>query len=137
MTTLAQDSALRPTGIIVFAHGSRDPQWRVPVEAVAEAIRQSQPGSRVSCAYLELCEPALSQAANELIASGAGSLRIFPLFFGVGKHAREDLPALVSELESAHPSVPVSLLKAAGEHDQVIALLASIALADTVEATEG
>ncbi|NBQ89270.1 MAG: cobalamin biosynthesis protein CbiX, partial [Betaproteobacteria bacterium] len=30
-------------GVILFAHGSRDPQWRRPVEAVAQRILQLRP----------------------------------------------------------------------------------------------
>jgi len=44
-------------GIILLAHGSRDPLWRAPIEAVAERIRTSAPGTPVLCAYLELCAP--------------------------------------------------------------------------------
>ena len=119
-------------GIIVFAHGSRDALWRDPVEAVGAAIARGQSAQSnigVRCAYLELCEPSLADAAASLIADGAQSLRIFPMFFGVGKHAREDLPELLAQLRSAHPEVPMILLPAAGEYAQVITLLAQIALA--------
>jgi len=30
-------------GVIVFAHGSRDPLWRSPVEAIAQAIGAADP----------------------------------------------------------------------------------------------
>jgi sirohydrochlorin cobaltochelatase len=116
------------TGIILFAHGSRDPQWRLPIEAVARQITQRQPGNLVSCAYLELCLPSLPDAATDLIAAGARKIRVFPLFLGVGKHAREDLPLLISELRAAHPSVTVELLPTAGESDKLISLMADIAL---------
>jgi sirohydrochlorin cobaltochelatase len=121
-------SASRSTGIILFAHGSRDPQWRVPIEAVAANIRARQPGTAVRCAYLELCAPSLLEAATELIASGACQLRVFPIFFGVGKHAREDLPLLVEQIRIEHPGVTVELLPAAGEYSQLTALMADIAL---------
>lgn len=116
------------TGIILFAHGSRDPQWRLPIEAVARQITERQPGNLVSCAYLELCLPSLPDAATDLIASGACKIRVFPLFLGVGKHAREDLPLLINELRTAHPSVTVELLPTAGESDKLISLMADIAL---------
>ena len=116
------------TGIILFAQGSRDPQWRLPVEAVAAQIIQRQPGALVRCAYLELCLPSLPDAATDLIASGAGCLKVFPLFLGVGKHAREDLPLLISELRRVHPNVPVELLPTAGESEKLIALMADMAL---------
>lgn len=47
-------------GVIVFAHGSRDPLWHLPVEAVANAVRQRDAGVPVACAYLELSTPDLS-----------------------------------------------------------------------------
>jgi sirohydrochlorin cobaltochelatase len=115
-------------GIVLFAHGSRDPLWRAPIEAVAATILARQPGTAVRCAYLELCTPSLLEAATELIATGATQIRVFPIFFGVGKHAREDLPVLVEQIQAAYPSVTVELLPAAGEHPQLTALMADIAM---------
>lgn len=116
-------------GIILFAHGSRDPQWRLPIEAVATQIAQREPGALVRCAYLELCLPSLPDAATDLIAGGACVLRVFPLFLGVGKHAREDLPLLIEEIRAAHPTIVVELLPTAGESPKLTALMADIALA--------
>ena len=116
-------------GVILFAHGSRDVLWRTPIEAVATTIRERQPGALVRCAYLELCEPSLPDAANDFVAAGCGHLRIFPLFLGVGKHAREDLPLLIEEIRSAHPEVGIELLQAAGEYPQMTMLMADIAVA--------
>ncbi|MBS3997049.1 MAG: CbiX/SirB N-terminal domain-containing protein [Hydrogenophaga sp.] len=118
-------------GVIVFAHGSRDPLWRLPVEAVAQQIARSDPAARVSCAYLELCEPDIDTAAAGLIAQGATHLRVLPLFFGMGKHAREDLPVLMQGLRQTHPAVRFEQLPAAGEDPRLTALLAQIALEAT------
>jgi len=116
------------TGIILLAHGSRDEQWRLPIEAVALQIKQCEPAAQVRCAYLELCPPLLLDVAIDLIAGGALQLKVFPLFLGVGKHAREDLPRLIEQIRTAHPGVQVDLLPAAGEYAQMIAVLADIAL---------
>ena len=116
-------------GIVLFAHGSRDPLWRLPIEAVATRIGQLEPDALVRCAYLEICTPSLQDAAADLVASGARRLRIFPLFLGVGKHAREDLPLLIEEIRAAHPDVPIELLPAAGEDDRMTMLMADIAMA--------
>jgi len=118
-----------PRAIVLFAHGSRDPLWCAPIEAVAAQIRARQPDIPVVCAYLEMCTPTLFDAASDLIAAGARQLRVFPLFLGIGKHAREDLPLLVAELGAAHPDVSIDLLPSAGEHDRLTALMAEIALA--------
>ena len=125
---LPQVSDQIAAGIILFAHGSRDPLWRMPIEAVAADIRVRQPNTAVRCAYLELCTPTLPDAAAELIAAGANRVRVFPLFFGVGKHAREDLPLLIDQIKTTHPGVVIELLPAAGEYPQLTALMADIAL---------
>ena len=114
--------------ILIFAHGSRDPQWRAHVEAVAAAVRQQSPDAHVACAYLELCAPDLPSAAAQAIAAGASELRVLPLFFGMGKHAREDLPLLMEQLRLAHPGASFRLLPTAGEQPRLTALLAQLAL---------
>ncbi len=115
-------------GVIVFAHGSRDPLWRLPVESVAQQIARSDPAATVSCAYLELCEPDMATAVRQMVEAGATRVRVLPLFFGMGKHAREDLPVLMKDLTEAHPQVRFEQLPAAGEDPRLTALLAKIAL---------
>ncbi|MDM0031263.1 CbiX/SirB N-terminal domain-containing protein [Variovorax sp. J22P271] len=117
-----------PLGIVLFAHGSRDERWRAPVEAVARQVAALDPTARVACAYLELVAPDLRTAAQALVAAGARRIRIVPLFLGMGRHVREDLPALVDELQALHPDVAFSLRPAVGEDPEVIALLALKAL---------
>jgi len=115
-------------GIILFAHGSRDPQWHRPMQQVAERIRQLDLQIQVRCAYLELTTPDLPTCAEELIRSGIASITIIPMFLGVGRHAREDLPLLLAELQAAHPTVGFRLQPAIGEDSRVLDLLARISL---------
>ncbi len=114
--------------IILFGHGSRDPLWRKPIEAVAARLVQREPGLMVCCAYLELDQPDLATAAAGLVGAGANRVTIVPMFLGTGRHARDDLPVLVDQLKLLHPSVRFSLQRAVGEDERVIELLANIAL---------
>jgi sirohydrochlorin cobaltochelatase len=114
--------------IILFGHGSRDPLWRLPMETVAARLRVAQPDASVRCAYLELDSPTLPEAAAELVGAGATEVRIVPMFLGTGRHAREDLPKLLWQLQAEHPRVAFSLQKSVGEDDRVIALIAKIAM---------
>ena len=115
-------------GLILFAHGSRDPQWRAPMEAVAVRAAALDPQARVACAYLELMQPDLPTCAASLVAEGVQDLTIVPMFLGVGRHAREDLPLLVEELRRQHPQAHFSLRPAIGEDERVVDMLARIAL---------
>ena len=114
--------------IVLFGHGSRDPLWRLPMEAVATRLRKANPDAPVRCAYLELDAPDLPTAVAGLVGDGADHVTIVPMFLGTGRHAREDLPALVRDLEARFPSVAIGLQKPVGEDARVLDLLAKIAM---------
>jgi sirohydrochlorin cobaltochelatase len=115
------------SGVILFAHGSRDPLWRLPIDAVAERMRAQQPSLPVAVAFLELTEPDLPHTVEVLMKQGVARVRIVPMFLGVGRHAREDLPELVQGLTEAYPQMSFELLPAIGEHPAMTALMAEIA----------
>jgi sirohydrochlorin cobaltochelatase len=113
--------------VILLAHGSRDPLWRRPVEAVAQRLRMSRPEVPVCCAYLELEQPDLAAGAEQVTAEGVDELTIVPMFLGTGKHARDDLPLMVDALRSRYPNVRIDLRRPVGEDARVLDLLAAIA----------
>jgi sirohydrochlorin cobaltochelatase len=115
-------------GIVLVGHGSRDPLWRGPIEAVAARLAASQPEVQARCAYLELQEPDIATAAAELLRGGARRIGLVPMFLGTGKHAREDLPRLVDQLRQAHPDATFVWQPPIGEDPRVLDLLAAIAL---------
>ena len=108
--------------------GSKDPLWRKPVEAVVTTIESLSPTTLVRSAFLEWTEPTLSIAAADLVSMGATQIRILPMFLGIGKHLREDLPSLMDDLRQAYPRVDIAVLPSVGENQQVTTLLARIAL---------
>ena len=118
--------AIRP-GIVLFAHGARDPNWAKPFHAVAERVRALQPQAEVRLAFLELMTPDLASAGAELAAAGCATINIVPLFLGAGGHVRKDLPALAQALAAAHPGIDVRLKNAVGEDPIVIDALAAAA----------
>lgn len=118
--------------IVLFAHGSRDPLWHRPIQAVAARIQARAPQTQVRCAYLELTTPDLPQCVTELLQQGCTSLRILPMFLGVGKHAREDLPVLVQQLRQSHPALNLEVLPSVGEHPALIELMSSLALGEKI-----
>lgn len=122
--------ASSPTrGVILFAHGSRDPLWRLPMDAVARRVAKAEPGTPVRCAFLELTAPDLPSAGAELVALGLEEIRVLPMFLGVGRHAREDLPLLMESLRNAHPQVRWVLQPTVGEDPRLLDLLANLAMA--------
>lgn len=117
-------------GILLFAHGARDPRWAEPFQAVAERVRRQRPGAEVRLAFLEFMQPAIAEAGADLAARCA-AVEVVPLFLGAGGHVRKDLPALLDALRAAHPGVRFTLHPAVGELDPVIDAMAAAAAATT------
>ncbi len=116
-------------GIVLFAHGARDPRWAEPFARVADAMRAADAGTPVAVAFLERMRPTLAEAVVSLLAAGAREVDVVPVFLGMGGHVRDDLPPLVESLRDAHPDVAFRLHGALGERPDVIAALARAALA--------
>ena len=116
-------------GLILLAHGARDPAWAVPFEAVAARVRAQAPGTAVRLAFLELMSPGLAAAGAELAALGCTRVDVTPAFLGAGGHVRRDVPAQVDALRAAHPGIAWTLHDALGETPHVIAALADAAVA--------
>jgi sirohydrochlorin cobaltochelatase len=116
-------------GLLLFAHGARDPRWAQPFEAVAERVRAARPGTPVGLAYLEFMTPGLPEAGADLVARGCQRVEVMPLFLGAGGHVRKDLPVLMEALRSAHPGVQFGLHPAVGEVESVVHAMAAAALA--------
>lgn len=115
-------------GLLLFAHGARDARWALPFEAIAQRIREAEPGLCVVLAYLEFMQPTLPEAGGQLAALGCEHVDVVPLFLGAGGHVRRDLPALLQDLGERHTTVQWRLQEAIGEIDSVIAAMAQAAL---------
>ena len=116
-------------GVLLFAHGARDPRWADPFHAMAEQMRAASPATPVALGFLEFMEPGLRGAGDRLVEAGCTSVDVVPLFLGAGGHVRKDVPALLADLRAAHPQVEWTLRSAIGERPEVVAAMAQAALA--------
>ena len=117
-----------PRGVLLIAHGARDPRWARPFEDAAARIRARHAGAQVQLAYLELMPPSIADAGAALAAAGCRAVDLLPLFLGAGGHVRKDLPRFAADLAAAHPGVAWRLHPAIGESDRVVAAMADAAL---------
>jgi len=120
------------TGILLFAHGSRDPQWRAPFEAILAQIQQQNPGPS-ALAFLENMQPAFAQAVDDLVAAGVKKIRVVPLFLAAGTHLRHDLPLLIREQQACYPFLTFTVFPAIGESALIQRAIADLALGPSLE----
>ncbi len=115
-------------GLIVLAHGARDPAWAAPFERVVALVQQARPQWAVALAYLEFMAPDLLDAGAQMAAAGCRHVTILPAFLGAGGHVRKDVPRLLAELHTRHPAVHWHLAAAVGEHPLLVQAMVEIAL---------
>jgi sirohydrochlorin cobaltochelatase len=115
-------------GLLLLAHGARDPRWAQPFERVVQRLRAARAGGAVELAFLEFMTPDLVAAGRRLVDSGCSRVEVMPLFLGMGGHVRNQVPALVEQLAAEHTAVQWSLQPTIGEADAVIAAIAAEAL---------
>lgn len=112
-------------GIVLFAHGAREPEWARPFEEIRERVRASRPGCPIELAFLEIMAPSLEDAVASLIEQGALAITVFPVFMAQGGHLRHDLPLLLEKIRARHPRVPIALETAIGDVAAIQAAIAS------------
>jgi len=114
------------TGLVLFAHGARDPRWAEPFERLRHKVAALRPDAPVVLAFLELMTPDLPTACAALVNQGAVRIRIVPIFLGQGGHVRQDLPALAGQVQALHPAVLIELATAIGDDDAVLDRIAAV-----------
>ena len=113
-------------GLILFAHGSRNPAWRKPFDRLLRDISRRGKCHAV-LAFGEFMSPGLVEAAQTLAAAGVKKAVIVPLFLGGGLHVRGDLPKLAAEARVAS-GIKLRVAKAIGDDAGVLATIAEYSI---------
>ena len=107
-------------GIVLFAHGARDPEWARPFQEICNRVRSSRPEYPIEVAFLESMSPTLEEAIDSLAAEGAAAITVFPLFMAQGGHLKQDLPRILDAIRASRLHVPISLETSVGEVPELL-----------------
>lgn len=118
---------MKSRGMILIAHGSRNPKWRDAFAGLASRINQGREGSPTRPAFMELSPPGLDKVVEEMVDEGYDEIQVFPLFLARGNHVNHDIPALVEECRNRYPEVIFQLLPPLGDHDVFWKVVSEIA----------
>ncbi len=111
------------TALLVFAHGSRVESANEAVRSVAGALARAGGYPIVEAAFLELGRPSLEEAADLVVAQGAGRILILPYFLTLGMHMERDLPKLVDAISNKHKDLAISVAAPLDGHPGLVAIL--------------
>ncbi len=122
---IAHSSSALPEkrGYVIFAHGSRIESANEGVREIANAFARAGSYPLVETAFLELGQPDLAGAVARLAGKGVEHIVVIPYFLTLGIHLDRDLPALVAQLEDAHPGIEIKVTKPLEGHPALLRVL--------------
>lgn len=96
------------TGIVLLSHGSRLDYGRQVIEDLADMYRKTT-DYEVVVAFMEICEPNIPQAVNNLLENNDDIERlvVVPVFLADGIHTKRDIPKILGiepEYDDSHES---------------------------------
>ncbi len=114
------------TMLVLMAHGSRNPDWGTPLEALTAAVARQADAEHVRLAYSQFSSPTL----EEVVAEAPPEIRrvkVLPLFMTAHGHVERDIRPIVEDLRRKHESLEVELLPPVGELPSFRILLVELA----------
>jgi sirohydrochlorin ferrochelatase len=117
------EKSVTPTGIIVFAHGSRIESANEAVRAVAAGLARTGTAGFVEAAFLELGQPDLPTAAARLAGLGVHCLVILPYFLTLGIHMERDLPRIADRISNTHKGLEIVIAPPLDGHPALLQIL--------------
>lgn len=114
--------AARP-GLLVIAHGSRDPRHVATVTALCARARSLRPGVRVEVGFLDFDAPSVERALARLWSRGAREVVALPLLLTRAFHAKSDVPAVLREATARLPGIALRQARVLGPSPLLTAAL--------------
>lgn len=117
---------LRPDqlGILLIGHGTRSTIGQQEFLATVAGVARHFEGSLVRPCFLELVEPSIDAAIDELVERGVTHVAVAPLLLFAAGHAKRDVPAAIEAARMRHPRVHFSVAAHLGCHPRLLELSA-------------
>ncbi len=114
--------------VVLLAHGSKDPRWRLPFEQTLRFAQGQHGEDRVRLAYMEFVEPTLRDVARTCVENGVLRIRVLPLFLAMGAHLTTDTPRQADEVRAQFPQLGIEVMRPLGEDSRVTGLIQQVVL---------
>ncbi|MFO0817600.1 MAG: sirohydrochlorin chelatase [Pirellulales bacterium] len=123
----AVDLGLPPDrlGVLLIGHGTRSVVGQQEFLDTVAQVAQRFAGSLVRPCFLELVEPSIDAAIDQLVETGVTHVAVAPLLLFAAGHAKRDVPAAIESARNRHPHVRFSVGHHLGCHPRLLELSAS------------
>lgn len=106
-------------GFLILAHGSRRIETKQMMEKMMIMIKEKNPDSLIENAFMELCNPLLSEGLDLLVSKGVTNITIIPYFLFEGIHIKKDIPNEISEYLKNKPNLTITMSQTLGADERL------------------
>lgn len=139
LVTLAQKrlAAANPTptattGLLFVAHGTPITAANAPIERVLIQVQSAMGYGVASVGYLECNDPTIPAAFAQLAEQGVQHIMVLPYFLHLGRHVRQDLPALFEQARTHHGAIDIQVADHL-EYDPLLVDVAEARIRETMK----
>lgn len=119
--------------LLLIAHGSNRQESNQEIQVLAEKLAVSSRGfDLVQCAFLELTQPSIPSALEDLVRHGADDITAIPYFLAAGRHVVTDIPEQLNRFMETHKDITIRQTAYIGQANGIVDMLLDL-LAGGVE----
>lgn len=93
------------TALLLVGHGTRSAAGAASFWQVVDIVSRRAPNLRVGGGFLELQQPTISSALEQLYRGGHRRIAVAPLLLFSAGHAKRDIPEVLAEFQALHSDV--------------------------------
>jgi len=112
--------------VLLISHGSRYDKTIDEVRATLDQIAKKTDVPILEYAFLELQSPDIPEGIERCIQRGADEILVLLNFLNAGRHIDGDIPRIISQAQSKHPRVSITISKPLGHHSRIVEVFADI-----------
>ena len=109
-----------PPAILLIGHGTRLAAGVAEFRMLADQLRQALPERACLAGFLELVEPDLPEALEQLRRQGFRHVTALPALLMAAGHVKNDIPAILNAFQAEHPEMRITFGADLGIHPNLL-----------------
>ena len=109
-----------PPAVLLIGHGTRRAAGVAEFHRLAEQIREALPNRTCLAGFLELVEPDVPTALEQLRQQGFRRIIALPALLLAAGHIKNDIPAILNAFQAQHPEMRITLGADLGIHPHLL-----------------
>ncbi len=109
-----------PPAVLLIGHGTRRAAGVAEFRVLADQLQQALPDRTCLAGFLELVEPDLPAALEQLRQQGFRRITALPALLLAAGHVKNDIPAILNAFQIEHPEMSITFGADLGVHPNLL-----------------